>query len=126
MARVKRGNVARKRRKRILKAAKGFRGAPSRLFRIAHNAVTKAGKYSYRDRKNRKRDFRRLWITRINIAVRQLGIRYHEFMSALNKSPLELDRKQLADLIVSDRTAFLDLLRKIGLEPKENVYISSS
>jgi len=125
MARVKRGNVARKRRKKILKAAKGFRGAPSRLFRIAHNAITKAGKYSYRDRKNRKREFRKLWIVRINIAARQLGIRYNEFISALKKSSIELDRKQIADLVVNDQQSFLSLVEKIGLKPNKNLYIDS-
>jgi large subunit ribosomal protein L20 len=110
MARVKRGNVARKRRSKLLKAVKGFRGAQRRLFTVADRAFVKAGKYAYRDRRNRKRDFRQLWIVRINAAVRQLGIRYSIFIDLLKKNNVELDRKQLSDLAYSNFDAFANLV----------------
>ncbi|MFN5538780.1 MAG: 50S ribosomal protein L20 [Candidatus Melainabacteria bacterium] len=110
MARVKRGNVARKRRSKLLKAVKGFRGAQRRLFTVADRAFVKAGKYAYRDRRNRKRDFRQLWIVRINAAVRQLGIRYSTFIDLLKKNNVELDRKQLSDLAYSNFDAFANLV----------------
>ena len=92
--------------KGVLKAAKGYRGGRHRLYRTAQEAVLKAGVYAYRDRRARKRDFRRLWITRINAACRERGITYSQFMNALIVAGIELDRKILAELAVSDPTAF--------------------
>ncbi|MEO1377875.1 MAG: 50S ribosomal protein L20 [Cyanobacteria bacterium J06635_10] len=106
MARVKRGNVARKRRKKILKLAKGFRGSHSTLFRTANQQVMKALRYAYRDRKKRKRDFRRLWIARINAAVREHGMSYSKFMGYLKKSNIEINRKMLAQMAVLDPDGF--------------------
>ncbi|MGF1478956.1 MAG: 50S ribosomal protein L20 [Cyanophyceae cyanobacterium] len=106
MARVKRGNVARKRRKKILKLAKGFRGSHSKLFRIANQQVMKALRNAYRDRRNRKRDFRRLWITRVNAAARQHGVSYSQLTGNLKKANIELNRKMLAQLAVLDPAAF--------------------
>ena len=106
MARVKRGNVARKRRKKILKLAKGFRGSHSTLFRTANQQVMKALRNAYRDRKKRKRDFRRLWITRINAAVRQHGMSYSKFMGGLKKADIQLNRKMLAQMAVLDPSGF--------------------
>ena len=106
MPRVKRGNVARKRRKKILKLAKGFRGSHSTLFRTANQQVMKALRYAYRDRKKRKRDFRRLWITRINAACRQHGMSYSKFMGYLKKSNIEINRKMLAQMAVLDPDGF--------------------
>ena len=104
--RVKRGNVLRKRHKKILKLAKGFKGARSRIFKVANCAVMKALKYAYRDRRNLKRNMRRLWIIRINAAVRQYGLSYSKFMNALKKSEIEVNRKMLADLAVNEKEAF--------------------
>ncbi|MDJ0720118.1 MAG: 50S ribosomal protein L20 [Desulfobacterales bacterium] len=104
--RVKRGFKARKRRKKILKLAKGFRGGRSKLIRTASDAVDKALMYSYRDRRARKRDFRRLWITRINAAARMNDLSYSRLMNGLKKAGIELDRKVLADLAVSDPSGF--------------------
>jgi len=106
MTRVKRGNVARKRRKKILKLAKGFRGSKSKLFRTANQHVMKALRNAYRDRKKRKRDFRRLWIARINAAARQHGMSYSQLMGNLKKANIEINRKMLAQLAVLDPTAF--------------------
>jgi large subunit ribosomal protein L20 len=106
MSRVKRGNVARKRRKKILKLAKGFRGSHSRLFRTANQQVMKALRNAYRDRRKRKRDFRRLWITRINAAARQQGISYSQLTGQLKKADILLNRKILAQLAVLDPIAF--------------------
>ncbi len=104
--RVKRGFKARKRRKKILKLAKGFRGGRSKLFRTASDAVDKALMYSYRDRRARKRDFRRLWISRINAAARMNDLSYSRMMNGLKKAGIELDRKVLADLAISDPAGF--------------------
>ncbi len=104
--RVKRGFKARRRRKKILKLAKGFRGGRSKLFRTASDAVDKALMYSYRDRRARKRDFRRLWITRINAAARMNNISYSRMMNGLKKAGIDLDRKVLADLAISDPVGF--------------------
>ncbi|OQY13772.1 MAG: 50S ribosomal protein L20 [Desulfobacteraceae bacterium 4572_19] len=104
--RVKRGFKARRRRKKVLKLAKGFRGGRSKLFRTAADAVDKALMYSYRDRKARKRDFRKLWITRINAGARMNDISYSKFIYGLKLSEIELDRKVLAELAVSDPAAF--------------------
>mgnify|MGYP004006159851 CR=1 FL=1 len=106
MARVKRGVTARKRHKKILKEAKGYYGARSRVFRVAKQAVIKAAQYAYRDRKQRKRQFRALWITRINAAAREHGLNYSNFMHGLKKASIEVDRKVLADLAVHEKPAF--------------------
>jgi len=112
MARVKRGVVARSRHKKVLKQAKGYYGARRKVFRVAKQAVTKAGQYAYRDRRQRKRQFRRLWIVRINAAARQFGLSYSRFMDGLNKAGIEIDRKVLADLAVHDIAAFGVLAEK--------------
>lgn len=106
MARVKRGNVLRKRHKKILKLAKGFKGARSRLFVAANQAVMKALKYQYRDRRNIKRMFRRLWISRINAAARMHGMSYSVFMNGLKKANIVINRKMLSDLAIKDAEAF--------------------
>ncbi|NIP17017.1 MAG: 50S ribosomal protein L20 [Xanthomonadales bacterium] len=106
MARVKRGVQARARHKKVLKEAKGYYGARRKVYRVAKQAVIKAGQYSYRDRRQRKREFRRLWIVRINAAARECGLSYSRFMDGLNKAEIEIDRKVLADLAVHDRAAF--------------------
>ena len=106
MARVKRGVVARRRHKKILKLAKGYYGARSRVFRVAKQAVIKAGQYAYRDRRQKKRQFRQLWIARINAAARECGMVYSRFMNGLKKAGVEVDRKVLADMAVFDKPAF--------------------
>ncbi len=112
MARVKRGVVARRKHKKVLKQAKGYYGARSRVFRVAKQAVIKAGQYAYRDRKQRKRQFRALWITRINAAARMCGLSYSRFMNGLAKAEIDLDRKILADLAVKDMKAFEAIAEK--------------
>ena len=104
--RIKRGYKARRRRKRVLKLAKGFRGGRSKLIRTASDAVDKALMYAYRDRKRRKRDFRKLWITRINAAARINGISYSKFIHGLKRANVDLDRKVLAELAISDPDGF--------------------
>ena len=104
--RVKRGFKARKRRKKILKLAKGFRGGRSKLFRTAADAVDKSLMYAYRDRRQRKRDFRKLWIARINAAVRMHKLSYSRFIHGLKLAKVDLDRKVLADLAISDPAGF--------------------
>ena len=106
MARVKRGVVARRRHKKILNQAKGYYGARSRVFRVAKQAVIKAGQYAYRDRRQRKRQFRSLWIARINAASRANGLSYSRFINGLKKADITLDRRVLADLAVHDKEAF--------------------
>ena len=106
MARVKRGVTARARHKKVLAQAKGYRGRRSTVYRIAKEAVMKAGQYQYRDRRQRKRQFRTLWIARINAAARELGLTYSVFMNGLKKAAIEIDRKVLADLAVFDKPAF--------------------
>ncbi|MGF1493195.1 MAG: 50S ribosomal protein L20 [Microcoleaceae cyanobacterium] len=106
MPRVKRGNVARKRRKKILKLAKGFRGAQSKKFRTANQRVMQALRNAYRDRRKRKRDFRRLWIARINAEVRNHGMSYSQLIGNLKKADVQLNRKMLAQLAVLDPDAF--------------------
>ncbi|HEY9763338.1 MAG TPA: 50S ribosomal protein L20 [Trichocoleus sp.] len=106
MARVKRGNVARKRRNKILKLAKGFRGSHSKLFRTANQQVMKALRSAYRDRRRRKRDFRRLWITRINAAARQEGLSYSRLIGQLKKANIEINRKMLAQMAIFDPQGF--------------------
>jgi len=112
MARVKRSVQARARHKKVLKEAKGYYGARRKVYRVAKQAVTKAAQYSYRDRRQRKRQFRRLWIVRINAAAREFGLSYSRFMDGLNKAEVEIDRKVLADLAVNDRAAFGALAEK--------------
>ena len=112
MARVKRGVTARAKHKKILKKAKGYYGARSRVYRVANQAVTKAGQYAYRDRRQKKRQFRSLWIVRINAASRMFGMSYSVFMNGLKKAEIEVDRKMLADLAVNDIDAFGQLAEK--------------
>ena len=106
MPRVKRGVTAHRRHKKILKQAKGYYGARSRIFRVATQAVTKAGQYAYRDRRVKKRTFRALWITRINAQSRSEGLSYSRLIAGLKKASIELDRRVLADLAVHDKVAF--------------------
>ncbi len=112
--RVKRGNVARKRRKKILKLAKGFRGSHSRLFKIANQQVMKALRNAYRDRRKRKRDFRRLWIARINAAARQNGMSYSQLMGKLKKADVQVNRKMLAQLAATDPAAFAKIVSVVS------------
>jgi large subunit ribosomal protein L20 len=109
MPRVKRGVTARARHKKILNLAKGYRGRRNNVYRIAKQAVMKAGQYAYRDRRQRKRQFRTLWIARINAAARELGMTYSVFMNGLKKANIEVDRKVLADLAVFDKAAFAQI-----------------
>jgi len=106
MARVKRGVQAHRRHKKVLKQAKGYYGARSRVYRVAKQAVTKAGQYAYRDRKVKKRVFRTLWIARINAQARAEGVNYSQLIAGLKKAGIELDRRVLADLAVHDKPAF--------------------
>jgi len=106
MARVKRGVVARRRHKKVLDQAKGYYGARSRVFRVAKQAVTKAGQYAFRDRRVKKRVFRALWITRINAQARELGMSYSRLVDGLKKANIEMDRRVLADLAMNDKEAF--------------------
>ena len=112
MARVKRGVQARRRHKKVLKQAKGYYGARSRVFRVAKQAVIKAGQYAYRDRRQRKRQFRALWIARINAAARINGMSYSRFIAGLKKASIEIDRKVLADLAVHEKAAFAAVIEK--------------
>ncbi len=112
MARVKRGVTARARHKKVLKLAKGYYGARSRVYRVAKQAVIKAGQYAYRDRKQKKRQFRALWIVRINAAAREHGLSYSKFMDGLNKASVTVDRKVLADIAVFDKVAFGKLVEQ--------------
>ena len=113
MPRVKRGVTARAKHKKIMKKAKGYYGARSRVFRVAKQAVIKAAQYAYRDRRQKKRDFRALWIIRINAAVRAHDISYSQFMNGLKKASIAIDRKVLADLAVHDKPAFSALVEQI-------------
>ena len=106
MPRVKRGVTAKARHKKVLTLSKGYRGRRSNVYRIAKEAVMKAGQYQYRDRRQKKREFRALWIARINAAVRELGMSYSVFMNGLSKAGIDIDRKVLADLAVYDKAAF--------------------
>jgi large subunit ribosomal protein L20 len=112
MPRIKRGVVARRRHKKILERAKGYYGARSRVFRVAKQAVIKAGQYAYRDRRQRKRQFRALWITRINAASRANGLAYSRLIAGLRKAEIGLDRRVLADLAVHDKPAFAAIVEK--------------
>jgi len=113
MPRVKRGVTARARHKKVLAKTKGFRGRRGNVYRVAKEAAMKAGQYAYRDRRTRKRDFRALWIQRINAAVRELGMSYSAFMSGLKKAKIEIDRKVLADLAVLDKPAFAKIAGQV-------------
>jgi len=113
MPRVKRGVTARARHKKVLALAKGFRGRRGNVFRVAKQAVMKAGQYAYRDRRTRKRVFRALWIARINAASRELGVSYSKFMAGLKKAGIELDRKVLADMAVRDPAAFGGIVAQV-------------
>jgi large subunit ribosomal protein L20 len=112
MPRVKRGVTARASHKKVIARAKGFRGRRNNVFRIANEAVMRAGQYAYRDRRNKKRDFRSLWITRINAAAREHGLSYSVFMNGLKKAAVEVDRKVLADIAVMDKPAFTKFVEK--------------
>lgn len=113
MARVKRGVTAKARHKKVLKLAKGYYGARSTVYRVAKQAVTKAAQYAYRDRKQRKRQFRSLWIVRINAAARLHALSYSVFIAGLNKAAIEIDRKVLADLAVHDPKGFAMIAEKV-------------
>ena len=112
MARVKRGVQARKSHKKILKQAKGYRGARSRVYRVAAQAVTKAGQYAYRDRRQKKRVFRALWIARINAGAREHGLSYSRMINGLKKASIEIDRRVLAELAVNDKPTFAALVER--------------
>jgi len=112
MPRVKRGVVARAKHKQVLAQAKGFRGRRKNVFRVAKQAVMKAGQYAYRDRRVRKREFRALWIARINAAARSLGLSYSVLMNGLKKAEIEVDRKMLADLAIHDQAAFAKIAQQ--------------
>ena len=116
MARVKRGVVANRRHKKVLKQAKGYYGARSRIYRVAKQAVIKAGQYAYRDRRQRKRQFRQLWIARINAGARAHGLSYSQFISGLKRAGIELDRRVLSDLAIHDKPAFEALVGKAKVE----------
>ncbi|HEY4073447.1 MAG TPA: 50S ribosomal protein L20 [Herbaspirillum sp.] len=113
MPRVKRGVTARARHKKVLKQAKGYRGRRSTVYRVAKQAVMRAGQYAYRDRRNKKRVFRALWIARINAAARQHGVTYSVFMNGLKRASIELDRKVLADMAVTDKPAFAAIVNRV-------------
>ena len=113
MPRVKRGVTAKARHKKILVKSKGYRGRRSNVYRVAKEAVMKAGQYAYRDRRARKRVFRQLWIARINAAARELGVTYSQFMAGMKKAAIEIDRKMLAELAVNDPAAFGSIVAKV-------------
>jgi len=113
MPRVKRGVIAHARHKKILALAKGFRGRRKNVFRIAKQAVMKAGQYAYRDRRTRKRVFRQLWIARINAATRELGVTYSKFMAGLKKAQIDIDRKVLSDMAIHDPAGFKSIVEKV-------------
>lgn len=113
MPRVKRGLMTHKRHHKIIKEASGYFGGKSRLFKTANESVLKAGNYAYRDRRNKKREFRRLWIARINAACRAQGVRYSRFIAALDHADIRLDRKVLAEMAVSDAGAFSALVKSL-------------
>lgn len=112
MPRVKRGVTAHARHKKVLDKAKGYRGARSKVYRVAKQAVTKAGQYAYRDRRQRKRQFRALWIARINAGARENGMSYSVFMNGLKKAAIEIDRKVLSDIAIFDKPAFTSLVEQ--------------
>ena len=113
MPRVKRGVTARARHKKVFKQTKGFRGRRKNVYRVAKQALMKAGQYAYRDRRQKKRQFRALWIARINAAVRELGMSYSVFMAGLKRANIDIDRKVLADLAVADKAAFAKIAGQV-------------
>ena len=113
MPRVKRGVTARARHKKVIDQAKGYRGRRKNVFRIAKQAVMRAGQYAYRDRRTRKRVFRQLWIARINAAARELGLTYSQFANGLKKASIEIDRKVLSDMAIHDPAAFASIVEKV-------------
>ncbi len=113
MPRVKRGVTARARHKKVFKQTKGFRGRRKNVYRVAKQALMKAGQYAYRDRRQKKRQFRALWIARINAAVRELGMSYSTFMAGLKRAQIDIDRKVLADLAVQDKAAFAQIASQV-------------
>ena len=113
MPRVKRGVTARARHKKVLDQAKGYRGRRKNVYKIAKEAVMRAGQYAYRDRRNKKREFRALWITRINAGAREAGVTYSQFMAGLKKAQIDIDRKVLADVAVNDPAAFGSIVEKV-------------
>jgi len=115
MARAVNGTIHKNRRKKVLKLAKGFRGGRSKLYKTAKAAVMKSGQWAYRDRRAKKRDFRSLWIMRINAAARENGLSYSKFISSLKKLGINLDRKTLADIAYNDKEVFSALVEKIKL-----------
>ena len=118
MPRVKRGVTARARHKKILALAKGYRGRRKNVYRVAKEAVMKAGQYAYRDRRTRKRVFRQLWIARINAASRGLGLTYSKFMAGMKRASIDIDRKMLAELAVNDPAAFGAIVAKVKAQVK--------
>ena len=118
MPRVKRGVTAHARHKKVLNQAKGFRGRRGNVFRVAKEAVMKAGQYAYRDRRARKREFRALWIARINAAARELGMTYSALMNGLHKAAIDIDRKVLADIAVADKAAFAKIAAQAQAQAK--------
>jgi len=114
MTRIKRGTVQRRRHNKVLKAAKGFRGLRSRLYRQAKNAIAKAGMYAYAHRKTKKRDFRRLWIARLNAACRAQGISYSRFISAMANKQVALDRKVLSDIAIHEPKVFEAIVKEVA------------
>ena len=113
MPRVKRGVTAKARHKKVLAKSKGYRGRRSNVYRIAKEAVMKAGQYAYRDRRQRKRQFRVLWIARINAAARECGLTYSQFANGIRKAGIEIDRKVLADIAVHDKVAFAGIVEQV-------------
>ena len=111
MPRVKRGVTAKARHKKVLKQAKGYYGARSRVYRVAKQAVIKAGQYAYRDRRQKKRQFRALWIVRINAGARECGLSYSRFIHGLKEASIDLDRKVLADMAIHDKEGFAELAK---------------
>ncbi|RMH15947.1 MAG: 50S ribosomal protein L20 [Gammaproteobacteria bacterium] len=112
MPRVKRGVTARARHKKVLAQAKGYRGRRKNVYRVATQAVTKAGQYAYRDRRQRKRQFRQLWIARINAAARECGLSYSRLINGMNLASIEIDRKVLSDMAIFDKAAFSQIAEK--------------
>ena len=112
MPRVKRGVTARARHKKVIDQAKGYRGRRKNVYRIAKEAVMRAGQYAYRDRRNKKREFRALWITRINAGCREAGLTYSQFIAGLKKAGIDMDRKVLADLAVFEKAAFAGIVER--------------
>ena len=124
MPRVKRGVTARRRHKKVLDQAKGYYGARSRVYRVAKQAVTKAGQYAYRDRKAKKRTFRQLWIARINAQSRAEGITYSQLIAGLKKLGIDLDRKVLADMAMNDKVAFSQVVEKAKVAPVSYTHLT--